>query len=66
MLARVLAMALCLSVSSRCSIEVVGRIDFKKIQGKGTFLWNFFLNSGLGKFCHGISIERAVNLAREM
>jgi len=27
MLARVLAMAMCLSVTSRCSIEVVGRIE---------------------------------------
>ena len=35
-------------------------------KNKGTFLWNFFLNFGLRKFRHGISIvERAINLARE-
>ena len=36
-------------------------------KNKGTPLWNvFFLNSGLGKFRHGISIvERAINLARK-
>ena len=33
-------------------------------KNKGTSLWNFFLNSGLRKFRHGISIvERAINLA---
>ena len=47
MLARVLAMALCLSVSV-CHKSVfcwsgwTDRADFKEIQGKGTFLWNFF------------------------
>jgi len=89
MLARVLAMApcpcLCLSVTSRCSIETDRRnnlvlawgllstsptLYFMEIQvstkirvlPSGTF----FLNSGLRKFRHGISIvERAINLARE-
>ena len=79
--ARVLAMALCLclSVISRCSLEVVGRIEpvfgmeasfdqfytvFQEIHV--ALNWNFFLNFGLRKFRHGISIfERAINLARE-
>ena len=90
MLARVLAMALCpcpcLSVTSRCFIETVGRNNlvfgmgggffrpvlhcvlrkFSYLQNKGTYLWNCFLNSGLRKFRHGISIvERAINLARQ-
>ena len=39
---------------------------FRYLQNKGTFLWNFFLNFGLRKFRHGISIvERAINLAGE-
>jgi len=29
---------------------------FGYLQNKGTFLWNFVVNSGLKKFCHGISI----------
>jgi len=68
MLARVLAMALCLSVTSRCSIEVVGRIELilRKFRVRVLSSETFFLNSGLGKFRHGISIERAVDLAREM
>jgi len=72
----VLAMALCpsVSVTSRCSIETVGRIElvfgmwasfqpsYTVLKGnsvisktKGTSLWKF-LNSGLRKFRHGISI----------
>ena len=35
-------------------------------QNKGTSFWNFFLNSELRKFRHGISIvEHAINVARE-
>ena len=35
-------------------------------KNKGTSLWNFVPNSGLGKFRHDISIvERAVNFAGE-
>ena len=30
-------------------------------RNKGTSLWNFFLNSRLGKFRHGISIERQLS-----
>ena len=31
-------------------------------KNKGTFVWNFFLNSGLRKFRHGISVaEHAIN-----
>ena len=29
---------------------------FSYLQNKGTFLWNFVLNSGLRRFCFGISI----------
>jgi len=35
-------------------------------KNKDTSLWNFFLNSGLKKYRHGISIiELVINLARE-
>ena len=60
--------SVCLSVTSRCSVEVVGRIELVfgtmcvNSKNEGTSLWNFFLNSGLRKFHHGISIERAINL----
>jgi len=85
MLARVLAMALCLSVclclsvTSRSSVETAERIELGFGTGastvlkgnlgihnnKGTFLWNFYLYSGLRKFRNGISIvERAISLAR--
>ena len=48
-----------LSTSPRlCSEEIP--------QNQGTSPWNFFLNSGLRKFRHSISIvERAINLAGE-
>jgi len=79
MLVRVLAMALCPclclcpSITSRCSVETNGQNNLVFGMGAsfdqsytGTSLWNFFLNSGLRKFRHGISIvERAINLARE-
>jgi len=39
---------------------------FRYLQNKGTSLWNFFLNSGLRKYRHSMSKERAINLAREM
>ena len=32
---------------------------FRYLQNKGTSLWNFFLNSGPGKFRHGVSIIEA-------
>jgi len=56
MLARVLAMALCLSVSvtSRSSIETAEQIEPKN---NGTSLRNFVPNSGLRKFRHGTSID---------
>ena len=71
-----------LSVTSWCSIKRDGRINlrfgmeasfdhptlhFKEIRVNGvTSPWNFFLNSGLRKFCHSVSfVEHAVNLARE-
>jgi len=68
-------MAVCLSVTSRCSIETAERTElvfgmlasfhpsYTVLKGnsvisknKGTSLWNFVLNSGLRKFCHGILI----------
>jgi len=83
MLERVLAMALCLclrlrlclSVTNRCSVETVERIDLRfgvgdsshpshtvhygnscASENTGTSLWDFVPNSGLQKFCFGISI----------
>jgi len=88
MLARVLAMALCLSVCV-CRKSVFYRNGWTiwpgfwhgsflppilhcvkrnlcYLQNKGTSLWNSVPNSGLRKFCRGMSIaERAVRLARE-
>jgi len=71
----ILAMCLCLSVTSQCSIETAERIELVfgvwasfhpsytvlkensvTSENKGTFLWNFVVNSGLRKFRHGISI----------
>jgi len=68
-------LSVCLSVTSRCSIETDERIElvfgvwapfhpsYTVLKGnsvisknKGTSLWNFFLNSRLRKFRHGISI----------
>jgi len=78
MLARVLAMALCLSVclclpaTSRCSIKRGERISVffgmkASFNQSHSVLRKFgYLNSGLKKCRHGISIvERAINLARE-
>jgi len=71
----------CLSVTSRCFIEREERINlvffarrllstsptlcFKEIQASAK-IWEFFVNSGLGKFRHSTSIvERAIKLGRE-
>ena len=66
--------SVCLSVTSRSSIETDKRIELV-FWHRGIFLpvihllpvlWDFVPNSGLRKFRHGISIvERAINLARE-
>jgi len=43
-----------------------GNSGIYKNKGRPTSLWNFFINYGLRKFRHGISIvDRAINLARE-
>jgi len=85
MLARVLAMALCLSVCPSLQLKWLDgsswflawrllstspTLCFKEIQicAKIRVLLSgtFFVNSGLIKFRHGISIfDRAINLARE-
>jgi len=60
-----LSLCLCLSVTSRCSIKRIERINpvfgidcilkkFRYLENKGNSLWNIFLNSELRKFRHGI------------
>ena len=74
MLVQVLAMPMCLSVTSQCSIETAEWIELfflarelflpilKEIQvsykNRSTLFWNFFLNSRRRKFCHSISIVK--------
>jgi len=44
----------------------LGNSGIYKNKGTSPSLWNFILNSGLGKIRYGIWIvERAINLARE-
>jgi len=46
----------------RCVLRKFGYVQNK---GRPTSLWNFFLNSRLRKFRHGISIvEHVINLER--
>jgi len=78
-----LCLSVRLSVTSRCSIETVGRIELVLAcelpstrptvytvlrnsvisKNKGTSLWNFVLNSGLGKFRHGMIVETCYQLS---
>ena len=76
------SMFVCLSVTSPCSVETVGRIvlvfgpqasfdlsytvlrKLRYLQNNGASLWNFVSNSGLRKFCFGISIVLPTQLEK--